>query len=248
MEFSAASDAGRVRTQNEDSFTLLPLHRGALLAVADGVGGSRAGEVASRIATRTLAEMLDTAREAPEPDARMLCDAMQTANRRIIEASSDDDRREGMGTTMTSAWIMGGTLAFAHVGDSRLYIVRDGRLQRLTEDHSVAEELVRQGKILPEQVETHPMRHAVTRTLGRLPLECDLGALALQEQDVVLLCSDGLVTALREDEVEQLLQGNEFAGIALRLIEAANAAGGPDNTTVVAVRLDSVDLEAVSGE
>lgn len=248
MEFSAASDPGRVRPQNEDSFTLLPLPRGALLAVADGVGGSRAGDVASRIATRTLAEVLGALGTPAPPDPQILCEALEAANRRIIEASSDDGRREGMSTTMTAAWVSAGRLAFAHVGDSRLYLFRQGRLLRLTEDHSVAQELVRQGEIPPEEADTHPQRHVLTRALGHLPLECDRGALALADGDVALLCTDGLVTAVSEDEVGRQLQEHEFSGIALRLVEAANAAGGPDNTTVVAVRLERTDLEAVSGE
>ncbi|EQD36606.1 protein serine/threonine phosphatase, partial [mine drainage metagenome] len=106
--------------------------------------------------------------------------------------------------------------------------------------------LVRQGEIRPEQAETHPQRHVLTRALGHLPLECDRGAMTLEEHDIVLLCTDGLITALREDEVAEVLQESEFGGIALRLIEAANTAGGPDNTTVVAVRLDRSDIEAVS--
>lgn len=246
MEFSAASDAGRVRTQNEDSFTLLPLPRGALLAVADGVGGNPSGDVASRIATRTLADVFGSARTLGFPDTQVLCNALQAANQRILAASSDG-RNRGMGTTMTAAWIVGDRMVFAHVGDSRLYFVRDGQIQRLTEDHSMAEELVRQGEIAPEEAKAHPQRHVLMRALGHGPVDCDCGSMTLQEGDTVLLCTDGLTDALSEEEVARMLAKADFAGIALQLVEAANAAGGPDNITVVAVRLQSADLEAVSG-
>ncbi len=234
MEFSAASDPGRVRTRNEDSFALLPFSTGVLLAVADGVGGSQAGEVASAIATRTFREtMTPHQRETPEP--MPLHQALELANERILQARQESSRQAGMGTTMTCAWLSEDRLAYAHVGDSRLYLLRGGELNCVTHDHSVAQELVRQGSIPPADAERHPQRHVLTRWLGFEPFACDEGTLDLEPGDVVLLCTDGLVSALAEGEIARELQDG-FAGVALRLVEAANRAGGPDNITVVAAR------------
>lgn len=242
MEFSAASDPGLVRSRNEDSFTLLPRPRGALLAVADGVGGSKAGEVASEIATRTFTELLSNLADEERPDSRRLRSALEAANDRIIAAAKQRAKEQaGMGTTMTSAWLEGGLLAFAHVGDSRLYVYREGAFTCLTHDHSVAGELVRQGTIPPEDAKSHPQRHVLTRALGMSPFTCDEGDARILSGDVVLLCTDGLVSAISEAEIAREI-GEGFAGVALRLIDAANRAGGPDNTTVVAVRLGPEDF------
>ena len=234
MEFSAASDAGRVRLRNEDSFALVPLREGVLLAVADGVGGERAGEVASAIATRTFREAL-TSCDGQVPRPEPLHEALAVANRRILEAREESERQAGMGTTMTCAWLSEERLAYAHVGDSRLYLMREGQLSCVTRDHSVAQELVRQGSIPPGEAERHPQRHVLTRWLGFEPFACDEGLLELAPGDVVMLCTDGLMAALTEDEMAREM-GHGFAGVALRLVDAANRAGGPDNITVVAAR------------
>ncbi len=234
MEFSAASDPGRVRVHNEDSFALVPIPTGVLLAVADGVSGSQAGEVASAIATRTFREAL-TPYQREVPDPSLLRAALETANERILEARQEDARHAGMGTTMTCAWLSESRLAYAHVGDSRLYLMREGEFTCVTHDHSVAQELVRQGSIPPADAERHPQRHVLTRYLGFEPFACDEGSLDLLPGDIVLLCTDGLVSALAEQEVARELKDG-FAGVALRLVEAANRAGGPDNITVVAAR------------
>lgn len=239
MEFSAASDPGRVRTRNEDSFALVPFSTGVLLAVADGVGGSQAGEVASAIATRTFREVLAPfQREAPW--AGPLHEALELANERILQAREESTRQAGMGTTMTCAWLSEESLAYAHVGDSRLYLLRRGELTCVTHDHSVAQELLRQGSIPPSEAERHPQRHVLTRWLGFEPFACDEGSLDLLPGDVVLLCTDGLHSALSEHEIAQEMQDG-FAGVALRLVEAANRSGGPDNITVVAARTASAD-------
>ncbi len=239
MEFSAASDPGRVRTRNEDSFALVPYSSGVLLAVADGVGGSQAGEVASALATRTFRESLSShQRETPEPGP--LREALALANERILRARQESARQAGMGTTMTCAWLSEERLAFGHVGDSRLYLMRRGELTCITHDHSVAQELVRQGSIPPSEAERHPQRHVLTRWLGFEPFACDEGTLDLEPGDVVLLCTDGLVSALTENEIAREMQDG-FAGVALRLVEAANRAGGPDNITVVAARTAPLD-------
>jgi serine/threonine protein phosphatase PrpC len=236
VEFSAASDAGLVRSHNEDSFALVPLGDGVVLAVADGVGGSRAGEVASDIATSTLVGLLTAGADEKEVDAQTLRHALEQANASILERWQESEL-QGMGTTMTAAFLSTRRLVYAHAGDSRLYLYRGGRLLRITHDHSVAEELVRQGSLPPEQAEVHPQRHVLTRYLGLLPFSCDEGAEDMQEGDIVLLCTDGLTDALAEARIEQEIEAG-FDGLALRLVEAANAAGGPDNTTVVAVLVE----------
>ena len=234
MEFSAASDPGRVRPRNEDSFALVPIPTGVLLAVADGVSGSQAGEVASTIATRTFRESLGP-HEGETPAPGPLRDALELANQRILEAREESARQAGMGTTMTCAWLSEQRCAFAHVGDSRLYLLRAGELTCVTHDHSVAQELLRQGSIPADEAQHHPQRHVLTRWLGLEPFTCDEGSLDLLPGDVVLLCSDGLVSALSEEEIAREMRDG-FAGVALRLVEAANRAGGPDNVTVVAAR------------
>ncbi len=239
MEFSAASDSGKVRTHNEDSFALVPFSTGVLLAVADGVGGSQAGEVASAIATRTFRERLLRHQQQP-PQTAPLRDALEMANERILAARQESSRQAGMGTTMTCAWLSEELLAYAHVGDSRLYLMREGKLTCITHDHSVAQELVRQGSIPAAEAERHPQRHVLTRWLGFETFDCDEGTLALEPGDVVLLCTDGLVSALSESEIAREM-GDGFAGVALRLVEAANRAGGPDNITVVAARTTASD-------
>ena len=239
MEFTAASDIGLARNRNEDSFTLLPLPHGALLAVADGVGGSPSGEVASAIATRTFTELLLPHQEE-RPTSLSVRAALQAAHERIVDARLERGHN-GMGTTMTGAWLQGSLLAFAHAGDSRLYLYRGSELALITRDHSVAEELVRQGSIPPEDAQRHPHRHVLTKALGMSPFDCDEGVLDLAPGDVVLLCTDGLVAALTEAEVaHELARG--FTGVAMRLVEAANRAGGPDNTTIVAARIDAADI------
>ena len=234
MEFSAASDPGRVRTQNEDSFALVPFAKGVLLAVADGVSGSQAGEVASMIATRTFRDVL-TPHQGEPPDTGPLREALERANELILQAREESERQAGMGTTMTCAWLSEDRLAYAHVGDSRLYLLRGGELTCVTHDHSVAQELVRQGSIPPADAERHPQRHVLTRWLGFEPFACDEGAMDLLPGDIVLLCTDGLVSALTEAQIAREMREG-FAGVALRLVERANHAGGPDNITVVAAR------------
>ncbi len=237
MEFSAASDVGLVRRHNEDSFALVPLAHGALLAVADGVGGSRAGEVASEIATSTFVELLAGSGRGDDMGAAELCQALEAANEGILARSRSQDL-EGMGTTMTAAFVSDNLLVYAHAGDSRLYVCRDGKLVRVTHDHSVAEELVRRGSLQPEEARTHPQRHVLTRYLGLRPFTCDEGSWELARGDIVLLCTDGLTDAITEAQIEREIEAG-FDGLALRLVEAANTAGGPDNTTVVAARIGS---------
>jgi PPM family protein phosphatase len=222
------TDVGRVREVNEDG--CLVDDRMGLFAVADGMGGHQAGEVASA----TALEALRAAVASGEP----IRDAIDRANDAVLERSAGDERLRGMGTTMTAGTLAaGGTLLLGHVGDSRAYLARDGELTQVTEDHSLVEELVRGGKLTPEQAEVHPQRSVITRALGIEPaVEIDLYPVELHEGDRMLLCSDGLTTMVRSEEIAAILQREpDPQRAANKLVEAANAAGGEDNITVLVI-------------
>jgi protein phosphatase len=234
-EHYSASDTGRERRANEDSY----LARSPVFVVADGMGGARAGEVASRTAVELFASGLDERISAPED---RLARRVQEANERIHALSREDSRRAGMGTTLTAVHVGGDELAIAHVGDSRAYCLRDGVLTMLTEDHSLVGELVRQGKLTEQEAEEHPQRSIITRALGPEPVVLvDTMTVRARGGDVFLLCSDGLTSMLGDERLRQVLLGaptlEQAAG---DLIAAANAAGGRDNITVVLLRLEEV--------
>lgn len=247
LRFSAASDTGLVRSRNEDSFLLIPGRAGAFLAVADGIGGYKAGEVASRIATRTVGRMFREEGQAGPPDRQRLLQSFQTANQEILRARSrSPNPDEEMGTTLTCVWVEGRRCLAAHVGDSRLYRFRHGRLDQLTEDHSVVGELVRKGKVRREDAMSHPQRHLLTNALGLGSLlSVDVTEEDLGLGDVLLLCTDGLTGALTEEEISQVLRDG-FDRAAERLVAEANRAGGGDNVTVVMVAIEASDIEKVA--
>jgi PPM family protein phosphatase len=234
----AGTDTGRQRRANEDSH----LARAPLFVVADGMGGAQAGEVASRIAVESFqAGLGDTA--APESALAALA---QQANARIHELSHSHAEQAGMGTTLTAVYVGEHEISIAHVGDSRAYRLRDGALERLTEDHSLVDELLRQGRLTPEEALEHPQRSVITRALGpEGAVDVDTRSYSARDGDVYLLCSDGLTTMLAEDRLAELLLANatlRAAGEAL--IAAANEAGGRDNITVVLLRLEELDASA----
>jgi PPM family protein phosphatase len=225
----ASTHTGRRRMQNEDVYVCSP----PLFAVADGMGGAQAGELASRLAAAALEER---PRELHGEEA--IVALVREANARIFQRAVTDPATAGMGTTVTVALLdeEGGTLALAHVGDSRAYRLRDGELEQLTVDHSVVGELVRAGRLTEEEALQHPYRSAITRALGT-EADVDVDTLTLEAApgDLFLLCSDGLTTMVRDDEILALAaSGDGDPGrIADALIDAANAAGGEDNITVV---------------
>jgi protein phosphatase len=225
---AVVSDTGRRRRRNEDAYVCAP----PLFAVADGMGGAQAGEVASGLAAAVLEEGA-----GDERGEERVASLIQEANRRVFQRSNEDAATSGMGTTMTVALVdsSGGTIAFGHVGDSRAYRVRDGRLEQLTDDHSLVGELVRSGKLSPEEAESHPQRSVITRALGTEPdVDVDTFTVEAQPDDLYLLCSDGLTDMISADEIFAVLDGSDDLEVAARaLIEAANAGGGEDNITVV---------------
>jgi serine/threonine protein phosphatase PrpC len=236
------TDTGRQRQANEDAL----LARPPLFAVADGMGGAQAGEVASKIATEAL-EQAEPADEAPE---RYLRRVVESANERIHGLAERDASRSGMGTTLTAALVREDEISIAHVGDSRAYLWRDGELRRLTSDHSLVEELRRQGRLTDEQAEEHPQRSIITRALGpEAEVEVDTMTYPVHPGDVVLLCSDGLTTMISEHRIGEILTRSPTLDTAVsRLIAEANERGGRDNITVVAFRLEEEGAPVAEAE
>jgi serine/threonine protein phosphatase PrpC len=229
-----ASDLGRQRQGNEDSFFV----RAPLFVVADGMGGAQAGEVASEMAVESFDRGLPDG--AP---ADGLVQVIEDANRRIHDRSRAESQRAGMGTTVTAAYVGESEVTIAHVGDSRAYLLRDGELTRLTRDHSLVGELVARGKLTEEQAETHPQRSVITRALGpERDVEVDVQSYQARSGDVFMVCSDGLTSMVPEARVTPILLGAASLEQAGReLIAAANDAGGRDNITVILFRLEEVE-------
>ncbi len=228
------TDTGRQRRGNEDS----AFARAPLFVIADGMGGAQAGEVASRIAVEAFQGELP---DQGSPEER-LAGVAQVANRRIYESARAEHERAGMGTTLTAVYVDDGTLAVAHVGDSRAYLFRDGELGLLTQDHTLVGELVRQGKLTEEQAAEHPQRSVITRALGIDPeVEVDTWTYAARAGDVVLLCSDGLTSMISEQQIAAVLASEpDLDAAAKRLVNEANEAGGRDNITVILFTLEEV--------
>ena len=231
------TDTGRKRRQNEDAFVCDP----PLFAIADGMGGAQAGELASRLAAAAIEE----AASAVSGEEGVV-DVVREANTRIFQRSLENPAAAGMGTTATVVLVdePGRALAIAHVGDSRAYRYRDGALEQLTNDHSLVGELIRSGRLTEDEAMVHPHRSVITRALGtEEEVEVDTRTVDLAPGDVVLLCSDGLSSMLRDDEIARVLDapGTDPYSAAETLVRAANAAGGEDNVTVVV-------FEIVEGE
>jgi serine/threonine protein phosphatase PrpC len=236
------TDTGRQRHANEDSY----FAKAPLFAVADGMGGAQAGEVASRIAATAFERGASGDDDASAEG--QLEEIAQKANRRIHKLAQEDSSRAGMGTTLTAAMVRDDEVAFGHVGDSRAYLLRDGQLKRLTKDHSLVEELRRQGRLTEEQAEEHPQRSIITRALGPEPsVNVDTMTFPARDGDVFLLCSDGLTTMVADDQIREILVNSKSLRAAVnKLVDAANRGGGRDNITAVAFRL--VDAEATETE
>ncbi len=224
--FGSRTDVGCVRDHNEDSLIVAP----PLFAVADGMGGHAAGEVASEIAITVLSE------KAPRtPDAGALGHAVEDANRAVILAASEKRGRAGMGTTMTAAVLQKDRLVVAQVGDSRAYLLHQGKLQQITRDHSLMADMIEAGRLTPEEARTHPSRSVITRALGSDPrMVPDLYEITVETGDRLLLCSDGLSSMLEESDIESVLsRTRDPQRCASMLVNEAIAAGGYDNITVI---------------
>jgi protein phosphatase len=223
--FAGGTDPGRRRRRNEDSYVIDP----PLFAVADGMGGAQAGEVASKLAAGAVKER--------GADVESL---VQEANRRVHQRSLEDPNTFGMGTTLTVAAVEDGVVSIGHVGDSRAYLVRDGELEQLTEDHSLVGELLRTGKLSAEEAESHPQRSMITRALGTDPnVDVDIFSVEPRVGDLFLLCSDGLTSMVDDREILRLIgeKRSDLKDLVKALIKAANKGGGEDNITVVAFEI-----------
>lgn len=226
--YTARTDPGRKRRHNEDSYVLQP----PLFAIADGMGGAQAGEIASALAAGALSE--SHANGGGESRVREL---IQEANRRVHDRASTDPSTSGMGTTITVALVEDdGTVTFGHVGDSRAYLLRDDTLEQLTDDHSLVAELVRRGELSAAEAEVHPQRSVITRALGTDP-DVDVDAFSIRPQagDLYLICSDGLSDMVPGETIEEIMRANrgDLEAAATALVRAANRGGGDDNITAV---------------
>ncbi len=232
--YAAASDTGRKRRHNEDSYVIAP----PLFAVADGMGGAQAGEIASKLAAAALEDTDPGALSAPERVTSLI----QEANRRVHERAVSDPATSGMGTTMTVAIVEGTNVTFGHVGDSRAYRLRDGAIEQITEDHSLVNELLKSGKLSPEEAELHPQRSVITRAVGTDP-DVDVDSFTIEAEigDVFLLCSDGLTDMVRDDEIRDVLDRHhdDLDRATKSLVSAANRGGGEDNITVIAFAISA---------
>jgi serine/threonine protein phosphatase PrpC len=239
VDHASTSHTGKVRRTNEDSF----LDQPPLFVVADGMGGARAGELASRLAVDTFRELAPVEGETGEDRLRR---TILESNRRVLERAKDDPATAGMGSTVTAALVDGGQVTLGHVGDSRAYLLRDGALQQLSHDHSLVAELERAGRLTREEAAVHPQRSVITRALGAGPeLEVDTSVVQLREGDVLLLCSDGLSGLVGDLAIANLLGGDgPLSEGVRRLVRAANDAGGDDNVTAVAFRIGGEPGEA----
>jgi PPM family protein phosphatase len=237
---AVVTDTGRRRLGNEDAYVFKP----PFFAIADGMGGARAGEIAAGQAAATL-------EEGPEPSgAEGIVSLIEEANRRIWERSLEDPDTTGMGTTLTAALVdaQAGRIVIGHVGDSRAYLYREGALEQLTTDHSLVVELVESGILTPEEAERHPQRSAITRAVGTEPtVDIDAFSVDAEPGDLFLICSDGLTDMLTADELEAILEkAGDPKRAAEALVAAANARGGEDNITVVLFEM--TDVEAGTDE
>jgi PPM family protein phosphatase len=230
-EEAGLTDVGRQRHTNEDRF----YESAPLFAVADGMGGARSGEVASQIAVDEFSHH-DAGGGSPED---RLAEIARAANRKIYELAQSDESHAGMGTTLTAALVGENEISLGHVGDSRAYRFRDDELERLTQDHSLVEELMRMGKLSPEAAEVDPRRSIITRALGPEPtVDVETFTYPAKDGDVYLLCSDGLTGMVSEKRVAEILRARSSLEQAAReLVTAANERGGKDNITVVLFKL-----------
>ena len=241
------TDVGRVRSVNQDSVVVragddAPLGE-ALIAVADGMGGHAAGEVASQMSLDLLITSLAS---ASAPDERAMRDAFSRANAGVFSAASQNPEYRGMGTTLVAGLLTGDELIIGNVGDSRMYLYRDGELARVTQDHSWVGEMVAAGALTEEQAANHPRRNILTRALGvASSVEADLGRVALKRGDRLILCSDGLHGMVDDKTIAGVVGGKslDLKKAARELIDLANKAGGTDNITVALARIDA-DLES----
>lgn len=239
MKISSATSVGKIRAVNEDSFFVSEIGSlGATLAVvADGMGGHNAGEVASAEAVNTLK---DSIVETNIPIKELLLQAIQCANNSVYKMSKKTPTLHGMGTTVTACVIKGDKVTAAQVGDSRLYLIRNSEITQITKDHSLVEMLLDSGEITKEDAKHHPQKNVITRAIGTESyVEADIYEFSLKRDDILLLCSDGLVNMVEDEKILSLItKCDDFGALADILVKEAETAGGHDNITVVLIKFD----------
>jgi len=242
-DYAPLTHPGKLRRVNEDSY----LARSPLFVIADGMGGAQAGEVASAIAVDVFKDGLP---DGPGSVEERMAGLVSEANRQVHVRSMGDRDLQGMGTTTTAVYVGDPDVSIAHVGDSRAYLLRDGKFERLTEDHTLVEEFVRQGKLTPAEAEEHPQRSIITRALGpEDDVVVDTLSIRGRDGDVLLICSDGLTSMVPEQRVgEIVMEARTLSAAASALVQAANDAGGRDNITVVLFRLEEVGTGSTADE
>lgn len=243
MKFAVKSDKGRVRETNEDSYKIISGLPGVpdTFIIADGMGGHNSGEVASNTAVEAAANYIQNFSErfSQECDiSNVIKDIMKKANIVVYNKSKKEAAHSGMGTTFIIAVIYGGKIHIGHVGDSRAYIIREGKIKQITTDHSYVEELVRNGSLTREEAENHPQKNIITRALGcSAEMQIDTYSYDILDKDYIVLCTDGLTNMLTEDEMKDIILKAENLELACdELIDRANKNGGYDNITVIAVK------------
>lgn len=237
LEVAALTHVGKVRDHNEDSFGHC-LEAGVFV-VCDGMGGAAAGEVASRLAVDTVIERL-CAVTSPDDRRRALEESITAANRLVHTQAAQDDSLKGMGTTLVAVAVQDHSALIGHVGDSRCYLFRDGRLTRQTNDHSLVDEQVRLGRMTEQDAERSPLKNVITRAIGTQPsVEAEISELALDPGDILLLCSDGLIREVPEARIAAVLgTSTSLQERCQELIDAANYAGAHDNVTAILIKAD----------
>ena len=250
ITYQEVTDVGRKRKGNEDSLRVNPEQN--LFVVADGMGGHAAGEIASKVAVDAINEFVCLTGGDDEItwpfgldenisyDGNRLKTAIRYANRKVLEATKEKSEYEGMATTVAAVLVDRDTANLGHVGDSRIYLIRDGAISQLTSDHSWVNEQILNGVISSDQARSHPLRNVVTRALGGKPdLQVDMQVHLIQSGDMLLICSDGLTTMLPDDEIAELVaSAGGVQEAAEKLVAKANAKGGEDNITVVLLKFE----------
>jgi len=240
LQVAGLSDRGLERTRNEDSCLVKSDTDTALLVVADGMGGHRAGDVASDLAISTAERFWNNLDDcdsmSAEKTRELIRGLILEANQLVLQEAENSKALRGMGTTLTAGLLCGRRLTIGHIGDSRAYLITGGQIQLLTRDHSLVEELIEAGQVSPEDAHTHPQRHVLTRALGISPdLKVDVEELEVEAESILLFCTDGLTGLVSDEEIlQKCLEASDPHMLAEALIKLANSRGGHDNITVVA--------------
>jgi serine/threonine protein phosphatase PrpC len=237
MRVGVLSDIGKRREKNEDGY----LVNDPVFAVADGMGGHSAGEVASAIALKTVKQTLGRITDAKHMSRRLI-QSIEKANAAVYERSETEIKKRGMGTTLTVSILLGNRFFVGHVGDSRAYLLRNGNLSQITEDHSWVAEMVKKGVLSPEQAETHPQRSMLTRALGiERAVHIDTSSLEVKAGNKLLLCTDGLTSMLNDQQIEKIVsEPLDPQSVCRKLVDTANQEGGHDNITTIVIEIEDV--------